>query len=53
MIHFIVNEHSKSGKGSHVWKRVEALLKKEEEPYRIWRTEYIGQQRSLLRRFVI
>ena len=30
MIHFIVNEHSRSGKGVRVWKQVEALLKKEE-----------------------
>lgn len=47
MIHFIVNEHSKSGKGVRVWKQVEALLKKEEEPYRIWKTEYAGHATKL------
>ena len=47
MIHFIVNEHSRSGKGVRVWKQVEALLKKEEEPYRIWKTEYAGHATKL------
>lgn len=47
MIHFIVNEHSRSGRGSGVWKQVEELLKKEEEPYRIWRTEYVGHATKL------
>lgn len=47
MIHFIVNEHSGSGKGVRVWKQVEALLKKEEEPYRIWKTEDVGYATKL------
>lgn len=47
MIHFIVNEHSRSGKGVRVWMQIEALLKKEEEPYRIWRTEYAGHATEL------
>lgn len=47
MIHFIVNEHSRSGKGVRVWKQVEELLKKEEEPYRIWKTEYEGHATKL------
>lgn len=47
MIHFIVNEHSRSGKGVRVWRQIEALLKKEEEPYRIWRTEYVGHATKL------
>ena len=47
MIHFIVNEHSRSGKGVCVWKQVEALLKKEEESYRIWKTEYVGHAAKL------
>ena len=47
MIHFIVNEHSRSGKGVWVWMQIEALLKKEEEPYRIWRTEYAGHATEL------
>lgn len=47
MIHFIVNEHSRSGKGVRVWKQVEALLKKEEEPYRIWKTQDVGHATKL------
>ena len=47
MIHFIVNEHSKSGKGACVWKQVETLLIKEEETYRIWKTEYAGHATKL------
>ncbi len=47
MIHFIVNEHSRSGKGVRVWKQIETLLKKEEEPYRIWKTEYAGHATKL------
>lgn len=47
MIHFIVNEHSRSGKGVRVWKQIEALLKKEKEPYRIWKTEYAGHATKL------
>lgn len=47
MIHFIINEHSKSGKGVKVWQQIEELLKKEEEPYRIWKTEYAGHATEL------
>lgn len=47
MIHFIVNEHSRSGRGTRVWKQIEELLKKEEESYRIWRTEYVGHATKL------
>lgn len=42
MIYFIVNEHSRSGKGADVWKQLEELLKKEEVPYQVRRTEYAG-----------
>lgn len=42
MIHFIQNKHSKSGEESSIWKQVEALLKKEGVPYRVWYTEYMG-----------
>lgn len=42
MIYFIVNEHSRSGKGADVWKQLEELLKKEEVPYQARRTEYAG-----------
>lgn len=47
MIHFIVNEHSRSGNGVRVCKQIETLLKKEEEPYRIWKTEYVGHATKL------
>lgn len=42
MVYFIVNEHSRSGKGAGVWKQLEELLKKEEVPYQVRRTEYAG-----------
>lgn len=47
MIHFIVNEYSRSGRGTRVWNQIEELLKKEEEPYHIWRTEYVGHATKL------
>lgn len=47
MIHFIVNLHSRSGKGESVWKQVEELLIKEEEEYKIWTTDYVGHAKKL------
>ncbi len=47
MIHFIVNEHSRSGKAVRIWKQIEELMEKEEEPYRIWKTEYAGHATKL------
>ncbi len=47
MIHFIVNEHSRSGKSVSVWKQIEAMMKKEGEPYRVWKTEYAGHATKL------
>lgn len=47
MIHFIVNEHSRSGKGGRVWNQIEELLKKEDASYRVWRTEYEGHATKL------
>lgn len=40
MIYFIINEHSKTGEGTGIWKEVEAELKKRGIEYKAYVTEY-------------
>ena len=47
MYYFIVNEHSRSGKGAKIWKEAEALLKEKKIPYKAYITEYEGHAFSL------
>lgn len=42
MYYFIVNEHSRSGKGAEIWREVEAVLKEREISYQAYKTEYEG-----------
>ncbi|MBR5509257.1 MAG: diacylglycerol kinase family lipid kinase [Lachnospiraceae bacterium] len=40
MLYFIVNEKSKSGKGTRIWKELRTFLEKQNIPYEAWTTEY-------------
>ena len=40
MIYFIVNEHSRTGEGTGIWKEVETELKKRKVEYKAYVTEY-------------
>ena len=42
MYYFIVNEHSRSGKGARIWREVEAVLKERKISYQAYKTEYEG-----------
>ena len=42
MLCFIVNEHSRSGKGAKIWKEAEAVLKKKNIAYESYVTQYEG-----------
>lgn len=42
MYYFIVNEHSRSGKGAEIWREVEAVLKERKISYQAYKTEYEG-----------
>ena len=47
MLCFIVNEHSRSGKGAKIWKEAEAVLKKKNIAYESYVTQYEGHAFSL------
>ena len=47
MLCFIVNEHSRSGKGAAIWKEAEAVLKDKNIPYEAYVTEYEGHACTL------
>lgn len=48
MLCFIVNEHSRSGKGAAIWKEAEAVLKDKNIPYEAYVTEYEGHACTLV-----
>lgn len=50
MYHFIVNPHSRTGKGQKIWKETEAILKEENVPYRAWFTKGIGHATEIAAR---
>lgn len=47
MYDFIVNPHSRSGKGKKIWDEIEVLLKEEEVSYRVWFTKRAGHAATL------
>lgn len=47
MIYFIVNKHSRSGKGAEIWKEIENRLKERQITYKAFATEYAGHARLL------
>lgn len=47
MYYFIVNEHSRSGKGAQLWKETEALLKEKKISYKAYSTDYEGHASRL------
>ena len=47
MLCFIVNEHSRSGKGAKIWKEAAAVLKKKNIAYESYVTQYEGHAFSL------
>jgi YegS/Rv2252/BmrU family lipid kinase len=47
MYHFIVNPHSKSGKGYQIWLRLEKRLKQKQITYTAHLTEYPGHAREI------
>ena len=42
MIHIVVNEKSKTGKGQNVWREVKKTLEYQKVPYKEYKTEYVG-----------
>lgn len=42
VLYFIVNEHSRSGKGAQIWKEVQGVLEEKNISYQAWKTEYEG-----------
>lgn len=47
MINFIVNEKSRSGKGTILWDSIKRVLEKRKIRYRFWITEYKGHAREI------
>lgn len=50
MYYFIVNEKSKSGNGTLIWKELGSWLEKTKTPYKAWTTEYKGHASLLAKK---
>lgn len=50
MLYFIVNEKSKSGNGTRIWKELHSFLEKYKIPYKAWTTEYKNHATLLARK---
>lgn len=50
MLYFIVNEKSKSGNGTLIWKELRSYLNQQNIPYKAWTTEYKNHATLLARK---